>query len=521
MLRRMVIRGAALRGVDRVGLALDAAAVVGAVVAVGAYLAVAAARLTYPFALEWIEPNSYGHVARVLEGRPLYGPPDFDFIAMIYPPLYFYVSAALAWPLRSIVLAMRLVSVGASLATFALIYAIARARGLPPALGALAVGLYAATYALSGYWFDISRVDSLFLALLLLAYLVALTGSGPSWRRGALAGALLCLAFLAKQQGVVAFPFLGAYLLARREWGKAVGFGAAFLTSLGVTLLAAQLVTGGWFWFYIVTVPGAAPLAPQLVREFWTVHVPALAPAACAMLTCVLLLALGRRKPELLAYLGLVGGLGAPLALMSAMSMAKQYGFINGLMPLSAAVALLAAEAAYSARGAVAHGERAGQGARVASWAITLLLLGQLVGLRYSPDAAVPTAGDRRAGELLLERLASAPEPTFASTAPHLLGALGRPLHFHPSSYGDLLVAARQDEALRERLAPYIAAIDGRLASGAFRSALLPDVRWYDGSFGAEQGYSCADLPAGLRLRTFSGALSTLATLCVRQAPAP
>ncbi len=501
---------------DQLNRLFNLTALLGATLALGTYLVVAALRLTYPFALEWIEPNFYLHVARVLAGQPLYGPPSFDYIPMIYPPLYYYLAAALAWPLQNIVLAMRLVSVGASLVSFATIYAIAYVRGLAPALRILAVGLFAATYALSGYWFDVSRVDSLLLALLLLSYLLVLDRSRVSWLHGALAGLLLCLAFFSKQSAALAFPLLLVDLLARRVWSKAMGFGLAFLVSLLISLLLANQSSAGWFWFYTVTVPGSAPIIPGLFTEFWTIHLSVLLPALMAILLCLLLLLSSYdHRRRLIDYLELIIVLGLPLLLMSLMSMIKLYGFINGLMPLTAALALMAAEAAQHVRMVVTERSH-----RPTAWlagiSVMLLLLGQLVMLRYDPTQVIPAQRDWRAGEALLAKLAATDEPTFASTALHLLGATSRPLHFHASSQGDLAVAAQHNPDVRARLDDYQVNLNQRLASGAFRSVLLPDVRWYDGLFGPEQGYTCQVLPPELRLGTFSGVPHTLATLCTR-----
>jgi hypothetical protein len=77
--------------------------------------------MAYPFTLEWVESNSSIHVVRVMQGQPLYVAPTYNFIPMIYTPLYFYVVASLALLNGKVMLAMRLVSLLASLASFALI----------------------------------------------------------------------------------------------------------------------------------------------------------------------------------------------------------------------------------------------------------------------------------------------------------------------------------------------------------------------------------------------------------------
>src|SRR5262249_3099644 len=62
--------------------------------AIGCYLAIALARLTYPFTLEVLESNSLVEVHRMLGGQPLYAAPTVDYVPDGYPPAYFGVSAA-------------------------------------------------------------------------------------------------------------------------------------------------------------------------------------------------------------------------------------------------------------------------------------------------------------------------------------------------------------------------------------------------------------------------------------------
>src|SRR5579859_2021760 len=75
---------------------LKALALAGAAAHLAAFLFVAAARLTYPFELEWIEGGLVDEVRAVLAGAPLYAAPNIHQVAFIYPPLYLYASAALS-----------------------------------------------------------------------------------------------------------------------------------------------------------------------------------------------------------------------------------------------------------------------------------------------------------------------------------------------------------------------------------------------------------------------------------------
>src|ERR1700749_2005972 len=126
-------------------------------VAIGAYLYIALSRLTYPFALEWLEGNSLVEVHRILAGQPLYPAPSAQYVPDGYPPLYFFISASVARVLGVSYLSLRLVSLLSSLACFALLARLVQRETGSIAAGTGAAGAFAATYLVAGAWFDIGR----------------------------------------------------------------------------------------------------------------------------------------------------------------------------------------------------------------------------------------------------------------------------------------------------------------------------------------------------------------------------
>jgi 4-amino-4-deoxy-L-arabinose transferase-like glycosyltransferase len=120
------------------------------VAAAGAHLAaflfVAVARLIYPYELEWVEGGLADEVLAILRGQAPYARPSLHPVAFIYPPLYFYASAAVAALIGPGFLPLRLVSLAATLACFGLIYALVRQGGGGRAAGLVAAGLFAATF---------------------------------------------------------------------------------------------------------------------------------------------------------------------------------------------------------------------------------------------------------------------------------------------------------------------------------------------------------------------------------------
>src|SRR6201997_5215975 len=146
--------------------------------AIGTYVAVALTRLTYPLVLEVLESNSLVEVHRILAGQPLYAAPSASYVPDGYPPLYFAVSAAAASVLGPSYLPLRLVSLVSSLACFAILARLAQRETGSRAAGLAAAGLLAATYFATATWFDVARVDSLFLAFSIAGLYAA------RWARG-------------------------------------------------------------------------------------------------------------------------------------------------------------------------------------------------------------------------------------------------------------------------------------------------------------------------------------------------
>ena len=222
--------------------------VVAALAPIAIYIYVAVRRLGYPFELEWLEGGEVEIVNRVVHGQAIYVAPSLHYVPYPYPPLFIWVSAAFAKVLGVGFLAPRLVSFLASLGVLALLWQLVRRETGDTVAGLVAAGLFAATYQASGAYFDLARVDSLFLVLLLAA--VAVARRGQTWRAGGLIGVLLFLSFFSKQTALIAALPLLVYLVVFR---RRVGI-AACLT-LGALLVVSTLVldhaSHGWYDYYV------------------------------------------------------------------------------------------------------------------------------------------------------------------------------------------------------------------------------------------------------------------------------
>jgi hypothetical protein len=396
------------------------AAALAGLVAIGAYLFVALSRLGYPFALEWLEGNSLVEVHRILAGQPLYPAPTAGYVPDGYPPLYFFVSAAVARVLGVSYLSLRLVSLASALACFALLARLVQRETGSLAAGTAAAGVFAATYFATGTWFDVARVDSLFLALSLGGLYAARWMRGP---HGAIAaGVLLAAAALTKQTGLAEAVVVTAVLLAgpRRRLGGVAALTA--VTVLGLSTLVLALTSGGWYLYYVFKLMSEHSLTGSNFGWFWTALLTTLGLAAGAAVIAA------RRVP-----LVLLAGCAA-LAVEGYAALVHSGGGINDVLPAYLAVALLAGLAL------------GGESAWWASTAAGVLVLAQsaflLTGLH--PATQIPGRADRVVGERLLAGLRALGGTIVIPADPGLNLLAGLPPTAHQDAAYDVLRATDQ-----------------------------------------------------------------------------
>lgn len=415
------------RGTRLAGYALVCVA---AAAPIGAYLWVALHRVGYRFELDWMEGGSVELVARVASGHSLYSAPSLSFVGWTYTPLYYWVAAAVAKLTGLGFLPLRLVSILASLASIAtLAWIVTRETGDRIA-GLVAAGLFAATFQISGAWFDTGRVDSLFLALTLLALAWGRVACGV--RGGVALGMLAFLAFFTKQTAMLALLPALAYLAVTR---RRVGIPA--LTTLLVLVVASTAAlnasTDGWYGYYVFSELSGQPLAHQwwvgfwvddILRQQWPLVTLILGGGVTLAWRAKALPAAG--SPPMYyasAAAGLIGS--------AWVSRLHAGGYANVLMPAYAAIALLA--------GLTCARLRNGRDRRTASPLLGAMLLLQLGLLAYPLGAQIPTAADRVAGAQLLARLRGLPGPVIVFRHPWYATQAGKGTFAQEEAAGDVL----------------------------------------------------------------------------------
>jgi 4-amino-4-deoxy-L-arabinose transferase-like glycosyltransferase len=367
--------------------------------------------LFYRFPLEWVEGGVVDECVHLLQGREIYAEPTAEFMAFVYTPLYFYLGALLMKLFGEGFFVLRLISVLSTLGTAFLIYRIVFRETQNRLSAWAASGLFAASFGVVGYWYDVGRVDSMAI------FLTLLSGYTLRYRPGisgaVLSGVILTLSFLTKQSALVFLLFMFVALLRNRKKDA-----LAFALTSGVLCLISLLFLGarsqGWSWFYLFEITGATP---RLYRSLLTYPINDL------LGSYPLLLAVA-----LLAFLGGGQVRGESLArslsrnfwswffcagfLASFLSRLKYGGWDNVLYSMVVTLVLLF--------GILLGQLWSSNGFGVTRRLVPLLLILQFLLLLYDPLPLVPTESDFRGGEILLERLREIEGPALVFYHSHL-----------------------------------------------------------------------------------------------------
>ena len=328
----------------RASAVLSAVLLGGATLYVLIYLFIAFNRMTYPYELEWMEGAVVDHVQRVLSGRPVYTEPSIEFVPFIYTPLYYYVSALFAAVLGIGFLPLRLVSTLSSIGCLAVLFHFVRRETGSPSCGILAASLFSATFLLSGAWLDIARMDSLFLFLLLGGvHLLRFARTNMSFF---LAGVLTFLSIFTKQTALfVAIP-AGIYCLLCLRGRARFIYPSTVLLLFGASAVAMDQVTGGWYTYYVFSVPRqnfvlhdllGIQRVLQMSRGFWLTEVVRPLPVASSIALVPLIHYLARKRwKDSAFFILLFGGM-----LGTAWLFRVHIGaYTNVLLPAYAAIAV-------------------------------------------------------------------------------------------------------------------------------------------------------------------------------------
>jgi len=397
-------------------------------------------RIAWPYDLEWMEGGMLTHALRIADGQPLYAPPSVDFIPYLYTPFYPALLAVLGKVVGIGYGLGRAVSVLSYLGASVLGYVFVRRAGGSRPIAFIAVSIPAAAYVSTGAFYDLVRPDSLFLFLTTLALLLGWWRRDRPWA-GAVAAALLVIAFFTKQTASPFIITLGAVLLVT-QWRTALVY-AGTLAVLGLPLLwILNHNSQGWFWTYVFKLHQQHDFYPG--RAFVGSPVRLILLLGPGML--LIPWALVRRRSPSLWFATVMGAAGAGVACVG---FGTQWAFTNAFMP---GVFFLSLNLGVAASRLIELGEdlpRLRTSVVYLCLALTVLLapgfllprLGPKLPREWAMDAQtptgydprryLPTVADRARGDALIAQLRAAPGDVLIPFHPFYAHLAGKRTYLH------------------------------------------------------------------------------------------
>ena len=356
------------------------------------FIYVSVSRINYPFELEWMEGGSVEHLERIMDGKSIYTPPSIEFIPYIYTPLYYYAALPIAKAVGTGLLPLRLVSFISTILLLVIIFLFVKRETSSGFYGLLAAGLFAASFRVGGAWFDLARVDMLYILLFTIAlYLLRFKKSATYYFLAAL---IAGLSFLTKQTAALIFIPIGLYLL-WKERKISWFFNITFALIVILSTAYFTTTTDGWYWFWNFTLPAEHHWNKKFLILFWTYDL--IKPFSIAILGGIVFLVSTHKNNfnNYMYYLAVSIG----ILLTSWLSRLHYGGYSNVLIPAYLIFAILG-----TAGFKILFTDLKEQ-KTVLIPILTLAVLFQFTTLIYSPRNQIPTKEDLAAGKLLVNKI--------------------------------------------------------------------------------------------------------------------
>lgn len=211
-------------------------------------------RLLYPFEIDPVESDMVAHGMLLSEKQTVYAAPSTAFIAQLYPPVYYLVTAAFFRLFDTFnYLIPRMISITCLAGILVLLYRIAVKEGGSKSIGLIISGFFLSFYEIHGPCWDLARVDML-LYFLLLSGCYVLSYAQRNTVATLSAAIILVLACYTKQSGLYYLPFIALYLFFVDKKQCFVFSSVVFVLVVSLFFLL-QYTSGGWFGTYVLFNP--------------------------------------------------------------------------------------------------------------------------------------------------------------------------------------------------------------------------------------------------------------------------
>src|SRR5215211_959409 len=363
-------------------------------------------RLRYPFDLDFVEDSMLMQSLRIAEGQPVYLPPNADFNPHVYMPLFFWLGAILFKIGGPSLVLLRLISFAATLATTILIYWIALRESGLRWLAIACAGLFLGGYRVNGFWYEVARVDSLFVTLMLGGFALAIY-AGTSNGKLILSAVLMALAAFTKQTGFIVAIGLSIFLLTRirrRAWIFLLTFDALAV----LPLFVLNWSTNGWFFYHIFYIGSADPVEIRRLINFLTKELFGIMTGLSVLTLLAGILGVRQSGPRVLREQPWLIAIGLAV-IISSFGRMRVGGNLNNRMPAYALLCIAPAIWVQMLPAPFSPGREILRERQILwrNWVAVILILVQFGIGRYNPKRFIPTSTMRTSGDSLLQQIRS------------------------------------------------------------------------------------------------------------------
>lgn len=426
----------------------------------GVFLFISLSRINYPFELEMMEGGMLENVIRLNEGKPIYTEPSIDYIPFIYTPLYFYTSAISTKIFGESFFSLRLVSLISVIVSFILIFAYVFRETGSRIFAIASAGIFAATYQITGFWFDLARVDSLFIMFLLsMIYFLRF----KDHKTGLFLSAVFALsALLTKQSSIIIIiPMMFALIINNKL--KSLVFIITFISGVLITTLLINNNSNGWYLFWLYELPASHEWNFKYLLSFWSYDVfKHTAIMFLFSLVWIFYVIKEKQKKTILFYASLMLG----IIITVWIQRLHLGGFVNANIPYYAVFSitfLIGLNYILQKFGTSDSGKNN------ILLIVLILILSQLLSLNYNPFKAIPTNEDLMAGKKIIEKIKKFEGNVFIPNHGYLSRYAGKKTFAHWVGFLDLMISKSGQKNKLEK------ALEKKLSSGYFQAVIVND----------------------------------------------
>jgi 4-amino-4-deoxy-L-arabinose transferase-like glycosyltransferase len=400
-----------------------------------AFIVTALLRIGFPYLLTWMEGPAMDHIYRILEGQSMYGPPSIEFTPFLYPPLFYYVSALFMKLFGAGLLIPRLISLFSTIIVFVLIWRLVKWETGSGFYGLVGAGFFAGINPLVRSYLDQSRIDALFIMLLLLGFYILRTGHHKYSLY--LSAAVFCLALFTKQQALPVVILIAVALLSE-NFKNCFKFSVTFVALTLAAFAFFQWKSSGWFLFYVFKLPKAHGMRSDLVGLIFKdllSYVPVL-----LILVPFLFLRFSKEIKKHRSFLSkyrLYLAFFVGTFVTSWMSRAHWGGAENVLLPVLLSLSLLGALSLFRLERDLIP--KISRTSLPAALLLALPIVVQFSLLLYNPSQFIPKEGHSLQNEKLIKKIGSFEGDVLVPELGYIPTLAGKKSHSHKTAIFDIM----------------------------------------------------------------------------------